>query len=50
MIQSSLLPRARASRGRLPRLRAASVAAGVVLAACPAPLLLAAPASADLPE
>ncbi|MFY0515322.1 FG-GAP and VCBS repeat-containing protein [Streptomyces anulatus] len=46
MIQSSLLPRARASRGRLPRLRAASVAAGVVLAACPAPLLLAAPASA----
>ncbi|MFJ6512117.1 FG-GAP and VCBS repeat-containing protein [Streptomyces sp. NPDC091406] len=46
MIQSSLLPRARASRGRLPRLRAASVAAGVVLAACPAPLLLAAPATA----
>lgn len=46
MIQSSLLPRAHASRGRLPRLRAASVAAGVVLAACPAPLLLAAPASA----
>ncbi|MGQ4719183.1 FG-GAP repeat domain-containing protein [Streptomyces anulatus] len=46
MIQPSLLPRARTSRGRLPRLRAASVAAGVVLAACPAPLLLAAPASA----
>ncbi|MFC8621554.1 FG-GAP and VCBS repeat-containing protein [Streptomyces anulatus] len=46
MIQSPLLPRARTSRGRLPRLRAASVAAGVVLAACPAPLLLAAPASA----
>ncbi|MFI1187582.1 FG-GAP and VCBS repeat-containing protein [Streptomyces californicus] len=49
MIQTSLLPNSRASRvsrRRLPRLRAASVAAGVVLAACPAPLLLAAPASA----
>lgn len=46
MTEPSPLPRARASRMRLPRLRAASVAAGVVLAACPAPLLLAAPASA----
>lgn len=44
MTETSPLPRA--SRMRLPRLRAASVAAGVVLAACPAPLLLAAPASA----